>query len=309
MKRMPQPIPYQGSKRNIAPQILSAFPDDIATLIEPFAGSAALSVRAAYWGKANRFHLNDLNEPLTELLKLIINEPEKISSDYEALWTRQLGREREFYDEVRAEFNHTKRPDLFLYLLARCVKASVRYNANGEFNQAPDNRRKGRHPNGMKAEIEAFSQLLRGRTEISSLDFTAMLDKVDPSSDLIYMDPPYQGTSGRRDSRYCSGISIDSLTQFITELNNKDVMFIVSYDGRKGAKTYGNILPKSLNLVHLEIEAGRSTQSTLMGKTDVTYESLYLSSALVERLGLTEQNIEQIIKKDASHTQLELTFA
>ena len=61
-------------------------------------------------------------------------------------------------------------------------------------------------------------------------------------------------------------------------------MFVLSYDGRKGSKTYGRTLPEELNLVHLIIEAGRSTQSTLLGQRDVTYESLYLSSALIERI-------------------------
>ena len=54
---MPQPIPYQGSKRNIAAQILSILSSDIDTLIEPFAGSAAISIRAAYTGLRTLFIL------------------------------------------------------------------------------------------------------------------------------------------------------------------------------------------------------------------------------------------------------------
>lgn len=307
MKRMPQPIPYQGSKRNLARQILSVMPNEIDTLIEPFAGSAAVSIRAAYENKAGRFHLNDLNKPLMDLLDLIINKPDTVAEDYERLWHEQLGREREFYDEIRAEFNQTRRPDLFLYLLARCVKASVRYNANGEFNQAPDNRRKGRRPNSMREEIYTVSQLLKGKTQISSCDFTSMLDVLNPKSDVIYMDPPYQGTSGGRDSRYCSGIDFSTLLDFIVELNEREAMFILSYDGRKGSKTYGETLPKSLNLVHVEIEAGRSTQSTLLGKKDVTYESLYLSSVLTERIELTSSDIISLTNGQ-SHTQLKLAF-
>jgi DNA adenine methylase len=65
---------------------------------------------------------------------------------------------------VRAEFNKTKRPDYLLYLLARCVKASVRYNANGDFNQSPDNRRLGRNPQQMMDDILFVSKLLFGKT-------------------------------------------------------------------------------------------------------------------------------------------------
>jgi len=37
--KIPHPIPYQGSKRNLASQILRFFPDEINRLVEPFAGS------------------------------------------------------------------------------------------------------------------------------------------------------------------------------------------------------------------------------------------------------------------------------
>ena len=49
--------------------------------------------------------VNDLNRPLMDLLCLIVNEPDRIASDYERIWHQQLGRERAFYDEVRAQFN------------------------------------------------------------------------------------------------------------------------------------------------------------------------------------------------------------
>lgn len=311
MKRMPQPIPYQGSKRNIAKRILSLVPDRIDALVEPFAGSAAISIRAAYMNKAERFHLNDLNKPLMDLLSLIINEPEQIAADYDALWQKQLGQEREFYDEVRAQFNTTGRPDLFLYLLARCVKAAVRYNSEGQFNQAPDNRRKGRHPDGMRKEIYSVSTLLKGKTKITSQDFTTIIEHLNPESDLVYMDPPYQGTSGRRDSRYCSGISVAELVDFISKLNARNMMFILSYDGRKGSKTYGKTLPNDLGLSRVEIEVGRSTQSTLLGKDDVTYESLYLSSTLIERLGVTLPEVEALVNHEykSADQQLQLAFA
>ncbi len=47
MSKIPQPIPYQGSKRHIAHHILPLFSDKPDKLVEPFAGSAAISVAAA----------------------------------------------------------------------------------------------------------------------------------------------------------------------------------------------------------------------------------------------------------------------
>lgn len=280
---MPQPIPYQGSKRNIAHHILAVMPPGINTLVEPFAGSAAVSVAAAYYRKAERFHLNDSNQPLMALLKAIIDTPDEIASAYERLWKSQLGRRREFYDEVRDKFNRTHSPDLLLYLLARCVKASVRYNSTGEFNQSPDNRRRGRRPESMRDEIKAVSSLLRGRTTVTCEDYKETFNVIS-ANDLVYMDPPYQGTSGKRDARYLGGVDMEELVEFLQLLNDHQVMYILSYDGRRGNKSYGKQLPSNLDLQHLEIKAGRSTQSTLLGGKDITYESLYLSPALVARL-------------------------
>ncbi|MEM7536093.1 MAG: DNA adenine methylase [Chloroflexota bacterium] len=304
MKKMPQPIPYQGSKRNLAHKILHVLPASIDRLVEPFAGSAAISVRAAYTQQAKRFHLNDLNQPLMTLMQKIINTPDEIADAYEQLWHQQLGNERAFYNEVRDKFNQTHEPDLFLYLLARCVKAAVRYNSNGQFNQGPDNRRRGRTPQKMRQDIYAFSELLQGRTDVSSVNYASIFESIDPISDVVYMDPPYQGTSTGRNPRYYSGIDFTGLVDFLTKLNRQDVMFALSYDGRKGTKTYGQKLPDSLELTHFEIDAGRSTQSTLLGGKEMTVESLYLSPALVAQVdqNLFTQAVSDKLEESFSQT-------
>ncbi|HAM00759.1 MAG TPA: DNA adenine methylase, partial [Acidimicrobiaceae bacterium] len=58
----------------------------------------------------------------------ILGDPNRVAREYTRLWNDHVGREREFYDIVRARFNRTRSPELLLYLLARCVKAAVRYN-------------------------------------------------------------------------------------------------------------------------------------------------------------------------------------
>ena len=288
--KIPQPIPYQGSKRNIARTILSFFPHQFDTLVEPFAGSAAVSIAAVAYGKSSKFHINDINKPLMELWNEIINDPQGISDGYKKLWNEQKGREKEFYFVVRDKFNEIKRPDYFLYVLARCVKASIRYNSKGEFNQSPDNRRKGRDPKRMRDDIFAVSNLLRGRTIITSEDYKKVLENVS-ETDLIYMDPPYQGVCSGRDPRYYEGINFDEFISQIEDLVERRVPFILSYDGRKGEKTYGKEIPANIGVKWIEVRAGRSTQSTLLGKKEVTYESIYLSDELIGRLDLSYDEI------------------
>ena len=48
---------------------------------------------------------------------------------------------------------------------------------------------------------------------------------------------------------------------------------------------HGKKLPDHLELTHIEIEAGRSSQETLLGRNASTVESLYLSSALMDKIG------------------------
>ncbi len=281
--RVPHPIPYQGSKRNIARKILRFFPHAIHTLHEPFAGSAAVSLAAAARGRARDYWLNDLNKPLMDLWRVIIDEPETIAGQYEDLWLEQHGDPRGYYDKIRDAFNVTGRPDYFLYLLARCVKASVRYNADGEFNQSPDNRRRGARPETMRDMIMGASHLLKGKTKITSRNYRDILHSVS-ADDLVYMDPPYQGVCGNRDTRYLAGVQFCEFVETLKELNEREIRYIVSYDGRTGGKVHGKPLPSVLDLTHVEINVGRSSQATLLGRDDVTVESLYLSPSLSEEL-------------------------
>jgi DNA adenine methylase len=135
----------------------------------------------------------------------------------------------------------------------------------------------------MRTNIFGVSNLLKGKTEFSSLDYRNVLVKAK-TTDLVYMDPPYQGVCGERDSRYFSGIHHGDFLSSLEELNSREIPYIVSYDGRSGDKTFGEPLPASLDLTRVELEAGRSSQATLLGRDEVTYESLYLSSALTDKL-------------------------
>lgn len=283
MKSIPHPIQYQGSKRNLAPVILRYVPKDVGCLIEPFAGSAAISIAVAARQMAKTYMVNDLNKPLAELLRLIVEYPIETASFYEQVWNAQHGDSIEHFYQIREDFNRTQDPRLFLYLLARCVKGSVRYNSSGLFNQSPDKRRFGTRPETMRANILGVSTLLKGKTRFSSVDYRDVLATAK-TSDLVYMDPPYQGVCGDRDSRYFSGIGHGDFVVALEELNARGISYIVSYDGRRGDKTFGELLPASLDLAHIELEAGRSSQSTLLGRDEVTYESLYLSQALTDKL-------------------------
>ncbi len=280
---VPQPFQYQGSKRALAPLILQYLPVSTTRLVEPFCGSAALSIATAAHGRAKEFWLNDFNAPLAKLLSFIVNEPKELAKFYNELWRGDHADALEHYYQVRESFNRTQDARLLLYLLARCVKGAVRYNGEGLFNQSPDKRRLGTQPATMQASLNAISTLLRGKTIVTSLSYEDVLANVR-GDDVVYMDPPYQGVCGERDSRYFAGIAYDDFVAELETLNHKYIRYLVSYDGRLGNRSYGKPLPAKLNLTLVEIEAGRSSQATLLGRDEMTVESLYLSPALAEQL-------------------------
>ncbi|MDX2078252.1 MAG: Dam family site-specific DNA-(adenine-N6)-methyltransferase [bacterium] len=294
---IPHPIPYQGSKRHLAEKIAAFIPLNVERFIEPFAGSGALSLYMAHHHKVERFILNDINAPLIHLWDSILNNPNKLADLYTTLWHNQLGKERQYYNFVRTRFNKSHAPYYLLYLLARCVKASVRYNADGLFNQSPDNRRKGKHPETMRQDLQKTSELLSDKTTLYSQDYARVLQLATPN-DLIYLDPPYAGLANKKTSRYIQTIDEKRFIQQLTWLTQKNISFILSYDGKTGTTNFQRHLPESLGLTHIELEAGRSTQQTLLGKNQITYESLYLSPVLSQKLLL--QTIPSVLPRQLS---------
>jgi len=290
---MPHPIPYQGSKRLLAPHILAYVAgQSFGCLYEPFAGSAALTIAAAHRGLAERFALNDSLAPLVESWRQIMWSPELLAEAYEQLWRGQIGADATYYTRVRRAFNRSQDAAQLLYLLARCVKNAPRFNQRGAFNQSADHRRLGTRPPTMRHDIMAASALLRRRATVTCGDFEAAIASAT-SDDLVYLDPPYQGASTGADRRYHQGLSRERLIGALRDLNRRGVPFLLSYDGRCGVKTYGSHLPESLEATHIELNAGRSTQATLHGRSEVTIESLYVSRALAQRSPVNLQDAAQ----------------
>ena len=282
--RTPHIVQYQGSKRKLAPQILQYMPENFDRLIEPFSGMAAVSIAAAMEHRAKSYVINDLNKPLVEILKEAVENPSQLIEDYRKVWNEQFsyGSEhvKHFY-VVRDRFNAGQEtPANLLYLIARCVKGSVRYGSNGRFNQSPDKRRHGTNPDTLEQNVYAISSLLKGRTSFFSLDYHEILEMAHPG-DLVYMDPPYQGVTNVRDSRYYSGVPFDEFAEAIKILNERQVDYLISYDGICGGKEYGEDLPESLGCKKILLNAGLSSQAVLLGKKSTTFEALYISESLI----------------------------
>lgn len=280
----PHIVQYQGSKRKLAPRILEYMPKHFNRLIEPFSGMAAVSIAVANQKRTNNFIINDLNADIVNLLQSAIEHPELLIRDYTEVWKGQFsfegGSEAHYY-KIRSDFNNGERTAAYmLYLLARCVKGSVRYNSEGGFNQSPDKRRNGTNPQTLSGNLISISDSLKGKTRFYSKDFREILEMAQPG-DIVYMDPPYQGVSNTKDHRYLAGLSYEEFVVALQNLRRRDIDFLISYDGTLGSKTYGKDLPANLNLHKINLNAGLSTQALYLGKRIETVESLYVTPNLL----------------------------
>lgn len=283
--KAPQIVQYQGSKRLLAPQILEYMPCHFNRMIEPFAGMAAMTIAVAQKKRADNYILNDLNTPLIKVLESAIENPKQLFDEYKKVWEEQFSYADgsvAHYFKIREKFNAGEKTAAnMLYLLARCVKGSVRYNSNGEFNQSPDKRRYGTNPLNLRNSIYTISSWLKGKTGFYSFDYKQILDMAQPG-DLVYMDPPYQGVSQKRDARYISGVDFDEFVNAVDMLNVRGVDFLISYDGNCGDKKYGEDMPKELGMKKILLNAGLSSQQILLGQKEITFEALYVSRGLIK---------------------------
>lgn len=276
---LPHPIPYQGSKRKLAPAISLYLPAEIETFYEPFAGSAAMSIYAAHHRRADRFVIADSLEPMIALLRAIVDEPEAIADRYRTLWAGQADSDSGYFNRIRDRYNEAGDHVDLLYLICRCVKNSIRFNRHGKFTQSVDKRRLGMRPEKMRDAVLGASAILRSRVEFRVGDWLESTADAG-AADFVYMDPPYLGTSIGRDRRYHQQMTQDELIAGLVSLRRRQVPFALSYDGTTGGRSYGPPLPDSLGLSRLLLHAGVSSQATLNGKREETLESLYLTPGL-----------------------------
>lgn len=283
--KVPHICQYQGSKRLLAPQILRYMPLHFDRLIEPFSGMAAITMAVAYEQRTTRFVINDINKPLVDMLKMAIEAPDILLERYRSVWNAQFeygDNHLEHYSKIRERFNNGEQTEEnMLYLIARCVKGAVRYGSNGKFNQSADKRRHGTNPKTLEYNIHQISSMLKGKVEYYSLDYHEIFDMA-VKGDIIYMDPPYQGVTNVRDSRYYAGVPFHEFAEALETLNRKDVDYLISYDGECGGRAYGEDLPRALNCKKIMLNAGPSSQATLLGKKQTTFEALYISENLIK---------------------------
>lgn len=177
-------LKWAGGKFRVLKEVLPRLPSG-ERLVEPFAGSAAVSLNARF-AKAL---VADTNSDLIGLYQAIKTDLSRFIAEGRSLFAPEFN-SREMFNALRDEFNSSddgfRRAVIFVYLNRHAFNGLCRYNSKGQFN-VPFGRYKG--PAFPQEAIQAFSEASK-RIDFRHQDFATTLNQAN-QGDVIYCDPPY----------------------------------------------------------------------------------------------------------------------
>ena len=268
MKSFVPVIKWSGSKRLQAAFIFQHFPTDFETYYEPFVGGGAVLYAAC----PSHAIAGDVCAPLIELWKVIQRDPDRLVEHYSKHWQCLQNEGYPVFYAVRDRFNINQDPSDLFFLSRTCVNGLIRFNSNGEFNNSLHHTRKGVRPETAAGIIRQWSTRL-AHVQFLAGDYRQITQNASVG-DLVYLDPPYFHTKGR----YYGNIDFGAFLDYLEGLNSKGVRFILSFDGKRGDKTYKTSLPDSLYSRKFLVPSGNSPFKKVMeNKSEMVEEALYIN--------------------------------
>ena len=181
-------LKWAGGKRELVPKIEAALGGFNGRLIEPFAGSAAVSLGIEAKGG---YIINDINKDLFTLYTLLARDGRAFISYARRLWEAAGNNERRYY-RMRGWFNKCDygefRAAAFIYMNKHGFNGLCRYNRQGGYNVPFGSYKTVRFPE--EAMIGFHNQFTGCKAVFSYSDFEAVMREAK-RGDVVYCDPPY----------------------------------------------------------------------------------------------------------------------
>lgn len=222
-KRISPVIKWSGSKRHVANEISKLFPEH-QRYFEPFVGGGSMLPYRQAPG-----HASDAMPELIAMWRYLKHKPDQAKQTYREMWER-LQADPSYYYTVRDEFNKTREPHLFLFLTRTCFNGLIRFNADNQFNVSHHFGRPGIHPDKMDKVITEWTTQYIHDVNFKVADYREILTYVQ-MGDLVFLDPPYVGTSGQYKSD-ASNFDYRDFEKFLEELNLKGADWILTLGQR-----------------------------------------------------------------------------
>jgi len=221
-----QLLKWVGNKQRFAHQIVSYFPKQFGSYIEPFLGSGAvLGTLAPRSGLGS-----DAFAPLIEIWQTLHSSPELLLAWYRERWDAMMdGEKTAVYERIKASYNRNPNPADLLFLSRSCYGGVVRFRKADGYMSTPCGVHRPVAPDDFAKRIRIWSK----RTvncEFRRMDYKDALREAK-RGDLVYCDPPYLHTQ-----RILYGAQEFSITELIEEIGRckrRGVFVALSIDGTK----------------------------------------------------------------------------
>ncbi len=276
-------VKWIGSKRQQSEEIIQYFPSYINTFYEPFCGGCSVTYQLLSSLNMNHIYINrivcsDVNGDLIDLWRTIKNDARGLYKEYGTMWENmskisQRLDKKKYYEDIREEFNQTRSPYLYFFLMRTCTNGLPRYNRLGNFNQTFHLTRDGMKPSRLKKTLFEWHDIMKGNNvEFIRCDYNTIFDGVD-DGDFLYLDPPYE--INRSTGRYFGKVDYIDLFDRLRILNDREIKYALSFDNEHD----DIIVPGDCyeNQYNIKSTNG-SFRTTVQGqkKTGI-YESLYIN--------------------------------
>ena len=236
------PIFYMGNKKKLIKKgLIELFPKNINKFIEPFGGSAIVSMNT----QANVYFISDIDNNLVDLYKLfkyneaniIINHINSRIDEYglareDTNRTKFKDKEKieiykQAYMNFRKHYNENKNVLDFYTLMFYSFSQQFRFNNKGDFNMPCGNNYFSKtNEIYIKNGCNFFN---KDTVCIGSSDFRTINIDLLNENDFVYLDPPYLNTTATYNEN--SGWNVqdeNDLYELCEKLNDKHINFGLS---------------------------------------------------------------------------------
>lgn len=273
-------IKWIGSKSVQSGEIVQYFPAFIDTYYEPFCGGCSVMMQLlnTQGHSVNRCVCSDTNGDLIDLWNTVKRDPDGLFEEYARMWNEMKVIEdrqdkKQYYEMIRTEFNQTRSPYCFFFLMRTCTNGIPRYNRYGEFNNTFHITRNGIGLKRLKKILDRWTETLNNNdVEFRRCDYKQILEETE-SDDFLYLDPPYELT--RSTGMYFGDMNYNDLFDGLRTLTAQGIGYALSYDNTTGDL----IIPEDVyeNQVNIVSNNAGYRKTILKLDNNDVYENLYLN--------------------------------
>ena len=194
-------LKWAGGKTQLLDEIDKRLPKDeiragqINTYVEPFVGGGAVFFHIAYeYPQIKRHFLFDINQDLVNCFNEIKTNVGAMIDELrslEAAFLRKREGRKDFYYEMRNQFNTDRSPAKLIFLNKTCYNGLYRVNRKDEFNVPFGDYKNPTICN--EANLRNVSEVLQN-AEVICGGFTDSQQYINNES-FVYFDPPYRPLS------------------------------------------------------------------------------------------------------------------